>query len=152
MVGKASQTLTALSSPSSVSSPHLNSLQVVQGVVLQSSVSFPPPPPRTTSLASHQLMTTARDQSSASDPPHQTHSAKRATMRKHQVWSLTQFYSLDFLQSRISIKSAFSTNAQSRFASVVVDCPGTFAPSAAHLTVSLYLCSSGSNARGESRV
>ena len=31
-------------------------------------------------------------------------------------------------------------------------CPGTSAPSAAHLTVSLYLCSSGSNARGESRV
>ena len=28
--------------------------------------------------------------------------------------------------------------------------PGTSAPSAAHLTVSLYLCSSGSNARGES--
>ena len=30
-------------------------------------------------------------------------------------------------------------------------CPGISAPSAAHLTVSLYLCSSGSNARGESR-
>ena len=30
-------------------------------------------------------------------------------------------------------------------------CPGTSAPSAAHPTVSLYLCSSGSNARGESR-
>ena len=38
--------------------------------------------------------------------------------------------------------SAFSTNAQSRFASVVVEgVPGTSAPSAAHLTVS------GSNAR-----
>ena len=53
------------------------------GVVLQSSVSYPlVPPPRTTSLVSHQLMTTARDQSSASDPPHQMRSA-RATMRKH---------------------------------------------------------------------
>ena len=38
-----------------------------------------------------------------------------------QVWSVTQFYSVDFSQSRISVKSAFSTNAQSRFASVVVD-------------------------------
>ena len=36
-----------------------------------------------------------------------------------QVLSLTQFYSVNFLQSRIGVKSAFSTNAQSRFASVV---------------------------------
>ena len=39
-----------------------------------------------------------------------------------QVWSLTQFYSVDFSQSRIGVKSAFSTNAKSRFASVVIDC------------------------------
>ena len=39
----------------------------------------------------------------------------------NQVWSLTQFYSVDFSQLRISVKCAFSTNAQSRFASVVVD-------------------------------
>ena len=39
-----------------------------------------------------------------------------------QVWSLTQFYSVDFSKSRINVKkSAFSTNAQSKFASVVVD-------------------------------
>ena len=38
-----------------------------------------------------------------------------------QVWSQTQLYSVDFSQSRIGVKSAFSTNAQSRFASVVVD-------------------------------
>ena len=38
-----------------------------------------------------------------------------------QVWSLTQFYSVDFSQSRIGVKSAFSTNAQLRFASVVLD-------------------------------
>ena len=37
-----------------------------------------------------------------------------------QVWSLSQFYSVDFSKSRIGEKSAFSTNAQSRFASVVV--------------------------------
>ena len=37
-----------------------------------------------------------------------------------QVWSLTLFYSVDFSQSRISVKNALSTNAQSRFASVVV--------------------------------
>ena len=38
-----------------------------------------------------------------------------------QVWSLTKFYSVDFLQSRTDVKGAFSTNAQSGFASVVVD-------------------------------
>ena len=38
-----------------------------------------------------------------------------------QVWSPTQLYSVDFSQPRISVKSAFSTNTQSRFASVVVD-------------------------------
>ena len=38
-----------------------------------------------------------------------------------QVWSLTKFYSVDFSKSRIDVKSTFSTNAQSRFASVVVD-------------------------------
>ena len=39
-----------------------------------------------------------------------------------QVWSLAQFYSVVLSQSRIGVKiSAFSMNAQSRFASVVVD-------------------------------
>ena len=38
-----------------------------------------------------------------------------------QVWSLTQFYFFDFSKSRVSVKSVFSTNAQTRFASVVVD-------------------------------
>ena len=38
-----------------------------------------------------------------------------------QVMSLSKFYSVNFLQSRIGVKSAFSTNAQSRFSSVVVD-------------------------------
>ena len=39
----------------------------------------------------------------------------------HQVWSLTQLYSVDFSQSRMGVKSAFSSNAQSRFAFVVFD-------------------------------
>ena len=38
-----------------------------------------------------------------------------------QVWSLTQLYSVDFSKSRNDVKSAFSTNARSRFVSVVVD-------------------------------
>ena len=39
-----------------------------------------------------------------------------------QVWSLPQFYSVDFSRSRIGVKSAFSTNTQSRFVSVVLHC------------------------------
>ena len=35
--------------------------------------------------------------------------------------TLDQIFSVDFSKSRIDVKSAFSTNAQSRFASVVVD-------------------------------
>ena len=38
-----------------------------------------------------------------------------------QVWSLTKFYSVDFSPSRIVVKNAFSTIAQSRFASAVFD-------------------------------
>ena len=37
-----------------------------------------------------------------------------------QVWSLTQLNSVDFSQSRISTKNPFSTNAQTKFASVVI--------------------------------
>ena len=43
------------------------------------------------------------------------------SLNTHEVWSLTQFYSVDFSHSMIGLKSAFSTNAQSRFASAVVD-------------------------------
>ena len=46
--------------------------------------------------------------------------------RASQVWSLTQFYPVDFSQSRIGVKSACSTNAQSRFALAVLD--GLLAP------------------------
>ena len=66
--------------------------------------------------------------------------------------SLTQLYSVDFSQSRIGAKKCVFNNC---IIKVCVGscqrCPGTSAPSAAHLTVSLYLCSSGSNARGKSR-
>ena len=44
-----------------------------------------------------------------------------------EVWSLTQFYSVDFSKSRSGVKNAFSTNTQSRFASAVLD--GVLGPS-----------------------
>ena len=44
----------------------------------------------------------------------------RYALTKEQVWSLTQFYSVDFSKSRIDVKSTFSTNAQSRFASLLL--------------------------------
>ena len=69
--------------------------------------------------------------------------------------SPSQLYCVDFLQSRISAlkKSEFSTNTQqSRFASAVLTwCPWTSAPSAICLTASLFVCTSRSEARGESR-
>ena len=40
--------------------------------------------------------------------------------RLSHFWSLTWFYSVDFSKSRIGVKSAFSTNAQSRFATVAI--------------------------------
>ena len=69
-----------------------------------------------------------------------------------QVWSLTQFYSVDFSKSRIDVKKCvFNKRTIKVCVSCCWRCPGTSAPSAPHLTVSLYLCSSGSNAQGESR-
>ena len=38
-----------------------------------------------------------------------------------QFWSLTQFFSVDFSQSRRGVKKYVFNNAKSRFASVVVD-------------------------------
>ena len=68
------------------------------------------------------------------------------------VWSLTQFYAVDLSRLRIVLeKCLFNKRTIKVFVSCCWRCPGTFAPSAPHLTVSLYLCSSGSNARGESR-
>ena len=49
------------------------------------------------------------------------HALSLAQVRTFQVWSLTQFYSVDFSQSWISVKHAFSTNAQSRLALAVVN-------------------------------
>ena len=69
-----------------------------------------------------------------------------------QFWSLTQFYSVDFSKSRIRVKKCIFDK---RTIKVGVSCswrhPGTSAPSAAHLTVSLFLCGSGINAWGELR-
>ena len=71
---------------------------------------------------------------------------------RDQVWSLTQFYSVDFSQSRISVKKCvFNKHTIKVCISCCWQCPGTSVPSPANLTVSLYLCSSGSNARGELR-
>ena len=68
-----------------------------------------------------------------------------------QVWSLTQFYSVEFLQSRIGVNKCVFYKRTTKVCVNCWRCPGTSAPSTAHLTVSLYLCSSGSNAPGESR-
>ena len=47
---------------------------------------------------------------------------QRPSTGRKKVWSLTQFSSVDFSKSRIVVKKCiFNKNAQSRFASVVVD-------------------------------
>ena len=61
-----------------------------------------------------------------SDPPRNPRSnaafASRCSTGRIHVWSLTQFSSVDFSKSRIVVKKCiFNKNAQSRFASVVVD-------------------------------
>ena len=74
-------------------------------------------------------------------------------LRYCQVWSLTQFYSVDFSKSRINVKRCvFNKRTIKVCVSCCWWCPGTSAPSEAHLTVSLYLSSSRSNARRKSRV
>ena len=83
--------------------------------------------------------------------PRRSNSADRevvgaSTAGGAQVWSLTQYYCVS--QSRIGVKSSFSANVQSRVTSAVL---WTSATSAAHLTLSLILRNSGSNARGKLR-
>ena len=69
-----------------------------------------------------------------------------------KVWSLTQFYYVEFSKSRIDVKKCiFNKRTIKVCVSCCRRCPETSALSVPHLTVSLYLCSSGSNARGESR-
>ena len=69
-----------------------------------------------------------------------------------QVWSLTDFYSVDFSQSRISVgKCVFNKRTIRVRISCFLLCLGTSAPIAAHMLVSLTLCRSGRNARGKSR-
>ena len=69
-----------------------------------------------------------------------------------QVWSLTQLYSVDFSKSRMDVQKWVFYK---RTIKVCISCSwwwsGTSAPSLVHLTESLFLCSSGSNARGEPR-
>ena len=53
-----------------------------------------------------------------------------------QVWSLTQLYSVDFSQSRISVKNCvFNKHTIKVCVSYCWRCSGTSAPSAAHLSV-----------------
>ena len=58
-----------------------------------------------------------------------------------QVCSLSQIYFVDFNIQGAVQTSEFSTNAQSRFASIIFE-DRTACLSAAHLTMSLLLCSS----------
>ena len=56
----------------------------------------------------------------------------------HQVWSLTQFYSIDFSQSRIGVNKCVFNNRKIKVCvSYCWRCPGTSAPSAARLTLPL---------------
>ena len=72
--------------------------------------------------------------------------------KRSQVCSLTQLHSIDFSQSRISIKKCvFNKRTFKVCVSCCWRCPGTSAASAALLIVSLYLHSSRSNSRGESK-
>ena len=67
-----------------------------------------------------------------------------------QVWSITKFNSVDFSQSRIILKSASaSAKVQGLPLSCFWWCPGTTTPRTTHLTVSLLVWSSRSNARGK---
>ena len=55
----------------------------------------------------------------------------------HQGWSLTQFYSVDFSQSRIGVKKwVFYKCTIKVCVSCCWQCPGTFAPSRGHLRLS----------------
>ena len=63
-----------------------------------------------------------------------------------------RFFSVDFSQSRIGVtKCVFNKRTIKVCISYFWHCPGTSASIASHLTMSLFLCSSGSNAQGESR-
>ena len=70
-----------------------------------------------------------------------------------QVWSLPQFYSVDFSQSRIARckKVRFQQTHNQGLRQLLLTVSWDLCAYAPHLTVSLYLCSSASNARGVSR-
>ena len=81
-------------------------------------------------------------------PPWIQTSAQRCQTGRKHVWSLTQFFSVDFPPSRIV---GFSNNAVKVCVSCSWLCPGTSVPSTRHLMVSSFLCTSKSNTRGKSR-
>ena len=69
---------------------------------------------------------------------------------RQKVWSLTQSYSVSVGFSKSPIceeKCAFNKHTIKVCVSCSWPCSGTFAPSAPHLTVSLYLCSSETMSR-----
>ena len=62
----------------------------------------------------------------------------------HQVWLLTQFYSVDFSHSRIAVqKCVFNKGTIKVCVSCFWQCPGTSALCARYLTLSFFLSSSG---------
>ena len=73
---------------------------------------------------------------------------RRAAQR--QVWPLTQFYAVDFSQSGIGEKRCVfnKSTIKVRISCLWWEIRAWRPP---HLMVSMYLCSSGSNARGEPR-
>ena len=72
------------------------------------------------SLTPFSALDAAAEAAAAADWRSGTRLSQRAIFWDRQVWSLTHFYSADFSKSRIGVKkSAFSTNALSRIASVV---------------------------------
>ena len=68
-----------------------------------------------------QRLPSPKAQPNSSGVPPSDHVIQPAVVSHQQVWSLPLFYSVDFLQTRIGVKKCISTNAQSRFASVVFD-------------------------------
>ena len=71
---------------------------------------------------------------------------------RNQVWSLTQFYSVDISQSRIGVKKCvFNKRTIKICVSSCWRCLRTSTPSPALPTVTLHLYSSGSNPWGEVR-
>ena len=73
-------------------------------------------------------------------------------LKDRQVWSLTQFYSVDFctvIRDWCKQVCFQQTNQLRFFVSCNWRCPATFALCVTHLTLSLIFCSPGSNKKDE---